>query len=72
MPLDWRPEEELAKEQFPQLLTALEAAEKLLKKIRRFRNQGRANDTDVEHVRQARDLLRNVLDAANWRQHDER
>lgn len=67
MPLDWHPEEDAAREQFPQLLDALASCERLLKKIRRMRNQGRANDLDVEQARDARDKLRNILQAQNWR-----
>jgi hypothetical protein len=67
VPLDDRDEFRVVGEQFPQLLVALNAAERLLKVIRSKRNQGLANDLDVEHARQARDLVRNILDAANWR-----
>lgn len=66
MPLDSHPNDELCQQRFPQLWEALLASEKCLKKIRRLRNQGRANDLDVEHVRDARDLLRNVVVAGNW------
>ncbi len=67
MPLDDRDELRVVGDQFPQLLDALNACEKLLKKIRSKRNKGLATDLDVECARQARDLLRNILDAANWR-----
>lgn len=67
MPLDDRDELRIVGEQFPQLLVTLNACERLLKTIRSKRNKGLANDLDVEHARQARNLVRNVLDAGNWR-----
>lgn len=54
----------------PQLAAALEALEKLLKKLRALRNKGRATDADVEDARAARDRVLAVLDRQHWRGHD--
>lgn len=52
----------------PQLAAALEATEKLLKKLRTLRNKGRATDADVEDARAARDRVLAILDRQNWRE----
>lgn len=63
---DERENEDLAAEQFPQLMNAVDAADKLLKKIRSLRNKGRASERDVEQAREARRQLLTILDHGNW------
>lgn len=59
---DYRPNQDAARVQFPQLLSAAEQLDKLFKKLRGLRNKGLATDIDVEHAREARRLVLNILD----------
>lgn len=63
---DWRPNEPIADKQFPQLMAAIDAADKVLKKLRGLRNKGRASDEDVDAARHARNELLSILDHGHW------
>jgi hypothetical protein len=66
MPIDDRPNLPIAETQFVNLVRAIDECEKVLKKLRRWRNAGGASDEDVERARQARDHLLTILDKGNW------
>ncbi len=66
MPFNERTSFSIASRQFPNLLRAIEESEKVLKKLRGFRNKNRATDEDVEMARHARDCLLTILDKGNW------
>lgn len=66
MPIDDRLNLPIAESQFVNLVRAIDECEKVLKKLRRWRNSDRASSEDVERAREARDNLLTILDAGNW------